>query len=258
MAETPILSGPALLPVEMPSTATGAAEAATEEESGKLPLTTTGTSEHYILGLANAVSRASATDPLTVMFQAEKLPPGQSVSDLDAASFQRMVYESALTRLATKLKAGGFIAEAGGFAAVACWEPGEVGEPYSSHASVLAQRPLFAKFVKGWRDIMRRQLYPIVECVSGGKYWKLSLMARDPAVEYVPGAVRAVLAPFIERFTSDQNQGGPMPVWLEASSDKARAVYAHFGFRDVGETEVRGIKTWCMIYTGSIDIEKAG
>lgn len=45
-----------------------------------------------------------------------------------------------------------------------------------------------------------------------------------------------------------------MPVWLEAGSEQARAVYAHFGFREVGEINIRGIKTWGMIYTGNIDI----
>lgn len=68
--------------------------------------------------------------------------------------------------------------------------------------------------------------------------------------------VRAVLVPFIERFTSDQNEGGPMPVWLEAGSERARAIYAHYGFRDAGEMDIKGIKTWGMIYTGNIEIGK--
>ncbi|KAI0830427.1 hypothetical protein F5Y06DRAFT_206432 [Hypoxylon sp. FL0890] len=247
MADTPITSGTTLLPAEMSSTPTSAVEAVVKDNSRKLPPVTTGTTEYYIKGLASAVSRASATDPFTILLQGEKLPPGQSITDLDLASIQRMVHDSALTRIATKLKASGFIVEAGGFATVACWEPGMVGEPYASHSSVLAQRPLFAEFVKGWANLMRRHLYPIAERVSGGRYWKLSLMARDPAVEYVPGAVRAVLVPFIERFTSDQNEDGPMPVWLEAGSDRARAIYAHYGFREVGEVEANGIKTWGMI-----------
>ncbi|OTA79452.1 hypothetical protein M434DRAFT_402071 [Hypoxylon sp. CO27-5] len=255
MTDTPITTGSALLPVEPPPSTPADAVAATNGETRNLPPVTTGTSDSYIQGLATAVSRASATEPLTVMFQGEKLPPGQSVADLDLASIQRMIYETAVTRLTTKLAAGAFIAEAGGFAAVACWVPGKVGQPYASHASVLPQRPLFARFLEGWTDMMRRHLYPIAERVSGGRYWKLSLMARDPEVEYVPGAVRAVLVPFIERFTSDQNEGGPVPVWLEAGSDRARTVYAHFGFREVGEIEVNGIKTWGMIYTGNINIE---
>ncbi|KAG4218801.1 hypothetical protein PC116_g32719 [Phytophthora cactorum] len=47
-----------------------------------------------------------------------------------------------------------------------------------------------------------------------------------------------------------------MPVWLEAGSERARDVYAHFGFREVGEVVTGGVKTWGMIYTGTIDLEK--
>lgn len=189
MTDTPITKGTVLLPVGPPPSTPADAMTATDAETRNLPLVTTGTSESYIQGLASAVSRAFAADPLTVMFQSEKPPPGQSVADLDLASIQRMVYEEALSRVTTKLAAGGFVAEAAGFAAVACWEPRKVaGQLYAPHASVLAQRPLFAWVSGGWADMMRRYLYPVAERVSGGRYWKLSLMARDPAVEYVPGA----------------------------------------------------------------------
>ncbi|KAI0384815.1 hypothetical protein F5Y04DRAFT_221627 [Hypomontagnella monticulosa] len=245
MADTPITTGTAPLPVDPPSL---------QDRAPALPPVTTGTSAHYIRGLASAVSRASATDPLTVAFQTEKLPPGQSAADLDLPALQRIVYNSATTRLDAKLAAGAFIVEAGGFAAVACWEPGRVGLPHRTAKEDLVERPLFAEFLRKVSDTMQEHLYPIVERVSNGRYWKLSLMARDPGVEYVPGAVRAVLVPFIERFTSNENEGGPMPVWLEAGSEQARAVYAHFGFREVSEMDIRGIKTWGMIYTGNIDI----
>ncbi|KAI1372273.1 hypothetical protein F4677DRAFT_449588 [Hypoxylon crocopeplum] len=256
MADTPIAIGTAPLPVELPSPP--AAETTAQEESRAnmaLPPVTTGTSEHYAQGLAAAVSRASATNPLTIMFQGEKLPPGQSIADLDTASIERLVYDAATARLATKLAHGAFVAEAAGFAAVACWEPGRAGESHRTDQDVLAERPIFAMFLDRWTDLMRRCLYPLAQRVSGGRYWKLSLMARDPAVPYVPGAVRAVLVPFMDRFTSDENEGGAMPVWLEAGSERARDVYAHFGFRDVGEIEVEGVKTWGMIYTGNIRIE---
>lgn len=49
-----------------------------------------------------------------------------------------------------------------------------------------------------------------------------------------------------------------MPVWLEAGSEQARAIYMHYGFRDVGEMDIQGVKTWGMIYTGNIDVEKEG
>lgn len=179
MADTPITTGTAPLPADPPSL---------RDRATALPPVTTGTSERYIQGLASAVSRASATDPLTVAFQTEKLPPGQTAADLDLPAMQRIVYESATTRLDVKLAAGAFIAEAGGFAAVACWEPGRIGHPHRTDGKTLADRPLFAEFLTKVSETMREHLYPIIERVSGGRYWKLSLMARDPAVEYVPGA----------------------------------------------------------------------
>ncbi|KAI0901289.1 hypothetical protein F4806DRAFT_188310 [Annulohypoxylon nitens] len=243
MTDTPIAIGTAPLPVESPDLPT----------STDLPPVTTGTSERYIEGAARAVARAAATDPLTVLFQDEKLPPGQSVADLDAPGIQHLVYEASLTRLHTKLADGGFVVEAGNFAAVACWQPGRVGEP-SVPAEILAQRPAFKVFIEGVMELKKRHLYPFAQRVSGGRYWKLSLMARDPEIEYVPGAVRAVLVPFMKRFASDQNEGGAMPVWLEAGSERARDIYAHFGFRNMGEVRVKGVGTWGMIYTGDIDV----
>ncbi|KAI0853878.1 hypothetical protein F5Y00DRAFT_269238 [Daldinia vernicosa] len=257
MADTPITTETALFPAELLSISPIIVQE--PSKPAVLPEVTTGTSERYIQGLASAVSRASATDPLTVMFQGEKLPPGQTTKDVDLATMQRIVYDSAITRLTAKIAAGGFVVEAGGFAAVACWEPGRAGDPHRmdvSTAAVSGKRPLFKAFVDRVTELMRVHLYPIAERVSAGRYWKLSLMARDPAVEYVPGAVRAVLVPFMERFTSDQNEGGAMPVWLEAGNERARDIYAHFGFREVGEIITGGVKTWGMIYTGNINVEK--
>ncbi|KAI1106500.1 hypothetical protein F4804DRAFT_31422 [Jackrogersella minutella] len=253
MTDTPVAVGVGLLPLEPPSSPAITARA-TEQKPSKLPPVTTGTSEAYIQGLARAVSRASATDPLTVMFETEKLPLGQSAAELDLPALQRIVYKAASTRAKAKVAGGSFVVEAGGFAAVACWEPGRADQPYHLDAQTAAQKPAFSEFTDKVAEKMRAFLYPVAERVSGGKYWKLSLMARDPGVEYVPGAVRAVLVPFIERFASHQNEGGPMPVWLVAGNAQARAVYAHFGFRDVGEIDVNGIKTWGMVYTGNIDV----
>ncbi|KAK6955921.1 hypothetical protein Daesc_003568 [Daldinia eschscholtzii] len=173
-----------------------------------------------------------------------------------------------ITRLTAKIAVGAFVVEAGGFAAGACWEPARVGDPHRVDVAARMERPLFRSFADGVEELMRVHLYPVAERMSAGRYWKLSLMARDPAVEYVPGAgsyikpltviipVRAVMVPFMEKFTSDQNEGGAMPVWLEAGSERARDVYAHFGFREVGEVVTGGVKTWGMIYTGTIDLEK--
>ncbi|KAI0181631.1 hypothetical protein GGR52DRAFT_46943 [Hypoxylon sp. FL1284] len=224
-----------------------------------LPPVTTGGSARHVAGLVDAVTRASPGDPLNAVFQAEKL--SRDPADVDAPTLRRMAREMAAARIAAKLATGAFVAEAAGFAAVACWGPARAPATDEDDADEVARaaaggRPVFAGFLGKCAALRRVHLYPVARRVSGGRYWKLNLMARDPEVPYVPGAVRALLVPFMERFTSDQNEGGPMPVWLEAGSEQARAVYAHYGFRDVGEMDIRGIKTWGMIYTGNIDVEK--
>ncbi|XXG97342.1 hypothetical protein Hte_003639 [Hypoxylon texense] len=258
MTDTPITTGLAPLPPAEPPSSPGAvADEEMRRKPSELPPVTTGTSARYVQGLADAVSRASAADPLTVLFQGEKLAPGRpSPAGPDPAAVRRIVHAAARERAAVKIAGGGFVAEAAGFAAVACWEPGLAGGPHRADARVREERPIFAELLDKVADLVRTQLYPIANRVSGGRFWKLSLLARDPGVPYVPGAVRAVLVPFMKRFTSEQNEGGPMPVWLEAGSEQARAVYIHYGFRDVGEMDIKGVKTWGMIYTGNMDVEK--
>lgn len=68
-------------------------------------------------------------------------------------------------------------------------------------------------------------------------------MARDP-LKTSKGAVRAIIEPFVRRAREER-----VPVWCVAGNEKARDVYAYFGFEVVrvvysGEEKVR---TWCMI-----------
>ncbi|RYP43370.1 hypothetical protein DL768_009964 [Monosporascus sp. mg162] len=218
-----------------------------------LPPVTTGTSEDYVKGLALAVSRASATDPLNVLFRSEKLPLDGSIESLSQESIRQMIYDNAMARLAAKIPHGAFVAEAAGFSAVACWEPESIYEKPRRDMdaeAVKVTRPIFAEFLEKLEAVRKKHLWPVAERMSRGRFWHLCLMARDPTVPYVKGAVRALLVPFMKKFTSVDQDDGPIPVWLEAGSEQAKAVYAHFGFREVGAWEVRGIKTWGMIYTG--------
>ena len=219
-----------------------------------LPPVTTGTSEEYIRGLAQASSRACASDPLNILFESEKLsqplPPGESLHK----TIQQMLYETAVDRLTAKIANGAFIVEAGNFAAVACWEPESIHEePWKdvSIEQVRGHRPIFAEFLEKSDAVKQAHLRPLAEKMSpDGRFWHLSMMARDPSVPYVKGAVRAVLVPFVQRFTSPDADGGPAPVWLEAGSERSRAVDAHLGFSEVGAWEAGGVKNWGMIYVG--------
>ncbi|RYP11960.1 hypothetical protein DL765_007539 [Monosporascus sp. GIB2] len=205
-----------------------------------LPPVTTGTSEDYVKGLALTVSRAYATDPLNVLFESEKLSPDQPIECLSPERIRQMSYECAVARLGAKIPHGAFVAEAAGFSAVACWEPESIYEKPRADMNaeaVKVARPIFAEFLEKLEAIRKKHLWPVAEKMSRGRVWHLCLMARDPTVPYVKGAVRAVMVPFMKKFTSVDQDEGPIPVWLEAGSEQARAVYAHFGFREVGVWE---------------------
>ncbi|KAI1337676.1 hypothetical protein F5Y15DRAFT_150703 [Xylariaceae sp. FL0016] len=222
------------------------------------PLVTTGISEHYIQTVAAVSARANATDPLMTLVQAEAL--GLEKGPRSAEVFLKGMWALSIARLRAKIAHGAFIAEAANFAAVLCFEPRLAHwEPPSAADQPIygAERPVLNGFLTQLRDMKRRHLSPVAEKMSGGRYWELCLVTRDPAREYVPGAVRAVVVPFIEAMARDEipwpdgTYQGPVPVELCASSRRARDVYEHLGFEEVGCFETSGRKSWLMIYTGS-------
>src|SRR5205807_1620586 len=83
-------------------------------------------------------------NPLTVLFQGERLPPlpneqifvdqhGQRrptsrtirarLAAVSQNEIEKLIYETSVGRLTAKESTGAFVAEAGNFAAVTCWEP---------------------------------------------------------------------------------------------------------------------------------------
>lgn len=156
------------------------------------------------------------------------------------------IYESTLLRIETKVGFGSSIVEADKFAAVACWEPPGVGRrDYSPKElkELAKERPIYAAFN---RDIEAARN----ECLGEGQQcWQLSLMARDP-LRTSKGAVRAIIEPFVKRSKEER-----VPIWCVAGNERARDVYAYFGFEVVkviysGEEKVR---TWCMVYNWPIE-----
>jgi RimJ/RimL family protein N-acetyltransferase len=62
--------------------------------------------------------------------------------------------------------------------------------------------------------------------------------------------VRAIIEPLVERSKVER-----VPIWCVAGNDRARDVYAYFGFKVVkliysGEERVR---TWCMVCNWPIE-----
>ncbi|KAI5925507.1 hypothetical protein F4810DRAFT_658928 [Camillea tinctor] len=256
-----------------------------------LPPVTTGTSDHYVAGTTLAVTRANLADPLTLKFLKEitgefsvtgTLPyykdeepePGTTTppSPYYQKRFFGPLHMFTNRRLQEKVEKGALIAEAADFAAVAVWELLGLGDaaPQNCDTAMLAsspskfdpsERPAYTSFAAQVHDFKREEVDPVAKR-TGGVSWHVCLTARDPGRKKVEGAVRAVLVPFMRRAagprdedeeeeeTGEKMQKGP--VWLEASSENSRDVYAHFGFKVVRVMEVMGINTYGMMYTGSL------
>ncbi|KIW42577.1 uncharacterized protein PV06_06114 [Exophiala oligosperma] len=213
------------------------------------PPMTTSRSEYYQDRLADISSRATVTDPMNVIFAQDKSGPSTVVT-------AELLYPAARARVAAKVGAGSFVAEAADFAAVVCWEPPEAVAPLVSETELQEMakaRPVFSRFVRDMQD------FKVATFGTSQAYWNMSLMARDPD-RNDKGAVRAVIEPFVARAKRDGR-----PIWLCAANERARDVYAHFGFRVVGviysaldpkdddanrngegQENKKGVKTWCM------------
>lgn len=291
------------------------------------PVPTASFSEEYIEACARSNEKASIKDPLTLLFTAEKFPPlpnedtyqsddGRAIptsrslwtrlSQQPFSEIEKKLYTGSVIRLRLR-SPGSFIAEAGNFAAVACWEPKFAPSPPPdwsvngeqtlvnglikdidvtvSRPDITHERPLYIVFNEGIERAKYKHLYPVIwrhatrvseDYLSNATcsltravlsmnakqakpedprflLWKLCMTSRNPAVDPpVPGAVRAVIEPFIKRWVDTDK----MPiVWLEAGSPRARDVYGWLGFQVVGELAMgedrdgNPVKTYFMVYT---------
>lgn len=202
------------------------------------PQITSSNCPEYRHRLADVSSRACLSDPLNLLFQRDKTVSLAQVT-------LENVYKSTLLRIETKVGLGSLIVEADKFAAVACWEPPGTVQYYNVEEleELRRERPIYAAFNQ---DIEAAKN----ECLGEGqKYWQLSLMARDP-LRTSKGAVRAIMEPSVARSKEER-----VPIWCVAGNERARDVYAYFGFEVVrviysGEEKVR---TWCMVYNWPIE-----
>lgn len=256
-----------------------------------LPQVTRGSSDEYLRLAALATARASTSYEFTILMEKEKVAhvtsmPISSITIPDAEIIES-ARVAALGRLRRKISWGSFVVEAGWFAAVSCWEPLSIfGKEYvadmrgeRAEEVRAAGRPLFAGFLDQIAVLQREFLEPAVrrmrrgtaftagtssdgggggggqegERDGDGKFWQMSLVARDPTREYLPGAVRAVIVPLMDEVCSRQTKGGAAPIWLIAGGRKARDMYEHFGFKEVGEIDVSGLKLWGMLYTAGLN-----
>ena len=203
-----------------------------DSENPSKPQITSSNTPEYRHRLAEISARACLSDALNTLFQGEKIGSASQVT-------VETLYISTLIRIETKVALDSLIVEADNFAAVVCWEPpGALRNHDVTELEEIAKaRPIYVSFL---RDIQVAR----IECLGAEqKCWQFTLMARDP-LRTSKGAVRAVMEPFLQRAKEER-----LPVWCVAGNERARNVYAYFGFRVVkvvysGEEKVR---TWCMV-----------
>lgn len=204
------------------------------------PSISTGSSREYIERIARIATRASLRDQYLLAFMKESgtITPDTTTDEV----FQQML-QTKLERIKRKVNDGAVLAECGNFSVMACWSPPSPAIAHHLDRQVRqldsARQPIYAPFQRAIYEARAKHLYP----VYGDRYWNLSLMARDPSVPPVPGAVRAVMQPFMQK----AGENGEA-IWLEASNLHARDVYAHFGFRTVEVIFVETAEFSCMIW----------
>jgi hypothetical protein len=156
-------------------------------------------------------------------------------------------------------QSGAEVVEAGDFSALALWEaPDFQGKPF------VEAREKFGEIFLQWRDAARRMKATYLATPGEEDkirpFYHLSFLARNPDQAAVPGAISAVVLPFLQRARDEA-----VPAWLEATYPHAVSIYQHFGFRICEEVtvgkgqcdgrgypssgeEATGVKAWGMIY----------
>ncbi|KAL6248172.1 hypothetical protein RBB50_004427 [Rhinocladiella similis] len=204
----------------------------------ELPKTTVGTSMEYVEKMASALAHAMLPNPVwRVLITGDTNGKGEEVSEEKLLPAYHAVVKDFLT---SGVNSGAFIAEAGDFAACAAWwPPGSHEEPKrSSDTSELARKTSIEAFEMEV-DKIRTEL---IWSKHGQEFWSLGLLGRDPRMTAVPGAVRAVLQPSMDRAAVEGK-----PVWLATTSPHARDIYLHLGWQLVRTVEFGGHNEWCMI-----------
>lgn len=151
---------------------------------------------------------------------------------------------------------GSEVVEAGDFSALAVWETTSYrGVAFTD--AIKDVGPLRSQ----WRNAvssLKKQYIGLETKADGSQglkpFYHLAFLVRNPTVENVPGAISAVVKPWLAR----AEQEG-VPVWLEATYPHARDIYLHFGFRTVETIYIgkgsRSAEGWPAIGDEAIGVE---
>lgn len=125
-------------------------------------------------------------------------------------------------------QSGAEVVEAGDYSAIAVWETTAYkGVAFSE--MLKNQGPIRTE----WRTKIRecKEKYIGMERKADGSkdfkpFYHLGFLVRNPAVPEIPGAISAVVKPWLKRAEEED-----VPIWLEATYRHAVDVYEHWGFR---------------------------
>lgn len=203
-----------------------------------------------IKGLASAFNRVPCTNSFS-------LESGQTVHE----------YVDKAVR--NSLRLGGTLVEAGSTSAIALWElpsrrPAALTSSGTSRqdGENTSVSPIKREWVEVIDQAKRKHIgleiaTPELKSSQIRQHYHLDFLGRNPHVPRVPGAISAVVVPFLDRAKQDQ-----LSVWLEATSSDIVPLYEHFGFRVVEEITVGagrfdgagqtkegglGVKAWLML-----------
>lgn len=219
-----------------------------------------------------ALCRAFRLTHLCIAFitEIDNTPPPYPSPSVDHA---RLVAHFSPGVLPAVQEHGAVMVEAGDFSAVAVWEPPTfAGVPFPE--KMRNGRPIREEWANACKAAKEKYLGTTVEVVTADDgsqtrttkikpFYHLWILGRDPDAPVVPGAVSAVVKPFLARAKEEA-----LPVWLEATTKHAAAIYEHYGFVIVEELTVGqgrrdqdgwpkmdgpGVTAWAMIYNARYD-----
>ena len=179
------------------------------------------------------------------VIEIDVIPPPYPAPSVDRQRV-RDYYAQGITNL---YEDGAVVVQTGNWSAVAIWEPpGFEGKPFTNSGSAGPMRTAWRARVAAAKE----------KHLRGRTYWHLGFLARNPKADVVPGAISALIRPYLDRAKADG-----VPAWLEAVDERGVAIYQHFGFKLVDQVVVgenthnkigwpedggEGVSGYCMIY----------
>ena len=219
--------------------------------------------EKSIAKCTETIGVALGPEPICIalILDIDGLPPG---TPRDAVTRDRLCSHFA-DKVQRNTKAGAIAAQAGNFSAVAIWEPPNFSvknEPNNRQCSLLEEWKVRIAKVEAEHLGERKDGVIVRDPTTGHAklrpYWHLNYLVRNAEIPSVPGAISAVVRPFLERARQDG-----VPVWLEASTLYSASIYEHYGFRMIEKVTIgagrygadgwpmlggEGVSAWAMIY----------